>query len=262
MPPIGRGRWLECNKQTARNGQEILIRDISIGTKTGFLKGFLKECPSNRVGSYSRLKPQRRLTMLNRRNELFKKEKTNTLRGLDMTKIIFLSVAVLFLMVGCGGGTAPQPTPVTSKAPLAQTKKVEPVKAAEKAEKKELEKREVDLAYNPTGKPDPFKPFFQLARDRGSKGPLTPLQEYDLSQLKLVAVITIPEGDIALVEDSQGKGYFVKKGTVIGKNDGKVKQILKDTVIVEEIYEDVMGQRKANEVSLFLHQSEKEGQES
>ena len=262
MTPIGRGRWLECNKQTARNGQEILIRDISIGTKTGFLKGFLKECPSNRVGSYSRWKPQRRLTMLNRCKELLKRKTTNKFGGFEMTKTIFLSVLVLFLVVGCGGGTVPLPPPVAKKAPLAETKKIGPVKVAEKAKEKELEKRDEDFAYNPTGKTDPFKPFFQLARDRGSKGPLPPLQEYDLSQLKLVAVITIPEGDIALVEDSQGKGYFVRKGTVIGKNDGNVKQILKDMVIVEEIYEDVMGQRKANEVSLFLHQSEKEGQES
>jgi Tfp pilus assembly protein PilP len=77
--------------------------------------------------------------------------------------------------------------------------------------------------------------------------------------LKLVAIITIPEGNIALVEDSLGKGYFLKKGTVVGKNDGKVKQILTDMVTVEEVYGDFSGQKKFHEVSLFLYRSEKEG---
>lgn len=201
--------------------------------------------------------------MLNRRKELFKRQKTKKFGGLEMKKIIFLTVAFIFLAVGCGGGTAPLSPPVAKNNPSVEKKKAELVQVPEKAEKKEPEQKiQVEFAYNPTGKPDPFKPFMQLTRGKRSKGRLTPLEEYDLSQLKLVAIITIPEGNIALVEDSQGKGYFVRKGTVIGKNDGKVKQILKDMVTVEEVYEDVWGQRKVNEVSLFLHRSEKEGENS
>jgi len=201
--------------------------------------------------------------MLNRCKGLFKRQTANKLGGLEMKKIIFLSAAFLFVLASCGGGTAPLSPPVVQKAPSVKKEKAEPVQVPEKAEKKELEqKKQVEFAYNPTGRPDPFKPFFQLTRDKRSKGRLTPLQEYDLSQLKLVAIITISEGNIALVEDSQGKGYFVRKGTAIGKNDGKVKQILKDMVTVEEVYKDVLGQKKVNEVSLFLHRSEKDGEES
>jgi type IV pilus assembly protein PilP len=69
-----------------------------------------------------------------------------------------------------------------------------------------------------------------------------------------------PEGNIALVEDSLGKGYFLKKGTEIGKNDGRVKQILKDKVIIEEVYEDIFGQKKMNEISLLLHRVEEGGE--
>ena len=70
-----------------------------------------------------------------------------------------------------------------------------------------------------------------------------------------MAIISAPEGNIALVEDVTGKGYFLKKGTWIGKNDGKVTKILKDKVIIEEVYQDIFGQTKTNEISLFLHQS-------
>ena len=87
----------------------------------------------------------------------------------------------------------------------------------------ESKKEEVEYAYNPAGKPDPFKPFIQLTpvKEGTRTVPLTPLQRYEISQLKLVAVISGAEGNVALVEDSAGKGFFLKRGTLIGKNDGK-----------------------------------------
>jgi Tfp pilus assembly protein PilP len=75
-----------------------------------------------------------------------------------------------------------------------------------------------------------------------------------------VAIIIAPEGNIAMVEDSLGKGFFLKKGTEIGKNDGRVKKILKDKVIIEEVYEDGSGQKKNNEISLSLHGIEEGGE--
>jgi type IV pilus assembly protein PilP len=165
----------------------------------------------------------------------------------------------LFFMTACGGGSSPPPLPKTEK-PLVVEKKVEPVKVAEK---KDLEKKvETEYSYNPIGKPDPFKPFIQLTtiKELMRNVPLTPLQKYDISQLKLVAIIVAPEGNFALVEDSLGKGYFLKKGTKVGTHDGKVKKILKDKVIIEEVYEDISGQEKMNEISLFLHRVEEGGE--
>ncbi len=180
---------------------------------------------------------------------------------LKRSKIIFLSIAFLFLLTVCGGGAPPPSPPIKGKAPLAEKKKVEPPQIVEKVEQKEPEKKLEEFVYNPVGKPDPFKTFLQLT-DKGTvrRAHLTPLQKYEISQLKLVAIITSPQGNIALVEDSQGKGYFLKKGTVVGSNDGKVKQILKDRVIIEEVYQDIFGQTKANEVSLFLHPTEEGGE--
>jgi type IV pilus assembly protein PilP len=86
------------------------------------------------------------------------------------------------------------------------------------------------------------------------------LEKYDISQLKLVAIISTPEGNFALAEDSLGKGYFLKKGTLIGKNNGKVTKIFKDKVIIEEDYQDIFGQMKTQEISLFLHRPEEEGE--
>jgi type IV pilus assembly protein PilP len=172
---------------------------------------------------------------------------------------ITLSIVFLFGVGGCGGGTPPSSLPSKAKSPAVEKKKVEPPKAAEKKEPEKKEEKE--YSYNPAGKPDPFKPFIELTPVRTSRStPLTPLQKYDISQLKLVAIISTPEGNIALVEDAAGKGYFLKKGTWVGKNDGKVTKILKDKVIVEEDYQDIFGQTKKNEISLFLHKVEEGGE--
>ena len=196
------------------------------------------------------------------KRERLQRKRAMNFKKLKRSKIIFLLMVFLFLVAACGGGTPPASPPVKGKVPLAEKKKEGPVQVAEKGEKKESgKKEETEYAYNPTGKPDPFKPFIQLTPIKEPKGPgITPLQKYDINQLRLVAVITVPEGNIALVEDSLGKGYFVRKGTVMGKNDGKVKKILKDRVIIEEVYQDVLGQTKVNEVYLFLHRPEEGGE--
>jgi type IV pilus assembly protein PilP len=102
--------------------------------------------------------------------------------------------------------------------------------------------------YNPKGKIDPFEPLFRdkpsvalVKKKRKKRTPRTPLEKIDLSQLKLVGIILASSGNRALVEESNGKGYVVKKGTYMGTNAGKVVKIEKDTVIVAEEYEDFRG---------------------
>lgn len=191
-------------------------------------------------------------------------KKMKTFRKLRRSRTILLAVSVvfLFLVSSCGGGTAPPPVAPKAKTPVAEAKKAQPVQAAEKVEKKEVAKKEEpEFSYNPAGKADPFRPFIQLTPEKAPRNAfLTPLQKYDISQLRLVAIITLPEGNVALVEDQQGKGYFLKRGTAIGRHDGKVKTILKDRVVIEEAYSDVLGQAKVNEISLFLHQPEEGGE--
>ena len=172
--------------------------------------------------------------------------------------LLILSILFFFLITGCSGGTSPPAVTQKVKPSPAAKQKADPVKVAEQKEPEK--KEEPEYTYNPAGKADPFK---QLTTAKGvSKIPLTPLQKYDISSLKLVAIIAAPEGSVALVEDSAGKGYFLKKGTLVGKNDGKVMKILKDRVIIEETYQDIVGQTKTSEHSLILHRPEEEGGES
>jgi type IV pilus assembly protein PilP len=172
-------------------------------------------------------------------------------------RFLWISLLFLFLIVSCG-----EERPALSVAKKGPRPGLEKTKSESvKTDGTKEPGKEEEYAYNPTGKPDPFKPFLQLTPMRQSRSiPLTPLQKYDLAQLKLVAILSTPQGNVGLVEDATGKGYFVKRGTLIGKNDGKVSKVLTDRVIVEEVFLDVLGQKKVNETSLALNKVEEGGE--
>jgi type IV pilus assembly protein PilP len=123
--------------------------------------------------------------------------------------------------------------------------------------------------YDPTGKPDPFKPLFAAEAERvmpaqkqlkRKRLPLTPLQRIDLGQFKLVGVILSRGGNKALVEEPSGKGYIISKGTYIGQNFGRVKRILMDKVVVEEEVEDFLsGRRELRSTELKLQKKVGDG---
>ncbi len=76
-------------------------------------------------------------------------------------------------------------------------------------------------------------------------------------QSGLKAIIWGQLGNKALVEDATGKGYVVQEGTYVGQNDGIVKKIFEDRIVVEEYRRDpIKGQLVANEVVLKLKKGE------
>lgn len=185
--------------------------------------------------------------------------KRKRLKRINKSNLILLLI-ILSLLLGCGKEKTTIPIKEKPKTLSIEKKPSEAIKVAEK---KEQEKQiENGYTYKPFGKPDPFKPFIQISpiKEARKTVPLTPLQRYEISQLKLVAIILTPEGNVAMVEDSTGKGYIIKKGTIIGKNDGKVTKILKDKIIIEEKYQDVLGQTKTNEVIMSIHKPEEGGE--
>ena len=118
---------------------------------------------------------------------------------------------------------------------------------------------EPQAPYDPTGKVNPFKPLFKdkpdvpaIKKTRKKRIPRTPLERIALSQLKLVGIIQAQSGNRALVQESSGKGYIIKKGTYIGLNTGKVTEIRKDAVIIEEEVENVLGKVSTRKQTLKL----------
>lgn len=132
-------------------------------------------------------------------------------------------------------------------------------KAEEKAERVDLNvpQKAPDAAAQAPALPrvnrDPFRPM--TLRTKVNKRPrdnLSPLEQKDLSQLKLVGIVWDIKEPRAMVEDTAGLGYVVKVGTPIGSNDGTVKAIHRNQIVVEEFAEDTYGVRKKRDVSMNL----------
>lgn len=119
--------------------------------------------------------------------------------------------------------------------------------------------------YTREGKVDPFEPFLRVPEAKVSESeqeklhirpPQTPLEKFDLSQLKLTAILQAPGRTRALVQESTGKGYIISEGTYIGNKGGQVSKILKDRIVVEEKYLDVLGKPAVRDIDLKLKKSE------
>ncbi|HXG50140.1 MAG TPA: pilus assembly protein PilP [candidate division Zixibacteria bacterium] len=104
------------------------------------------------------------------------------------------------------------------------------------------------------GKRDPFRPFNMTvkAAGRGPREALSPLERFELGQLRVVGIVWDLKEPRAMIEDSGGLGYVVKVGTPIGNNDGKVKEIRRTEIVVEENYTDLYGNLRKREVPMKL----------
>lgn len=80
---------------------------------------------------------------------------------------------------------------------------------------------------------DPFKTLIRLDSDApGLDAP--PLQRYDLSQMKLVAVVLEVGTRYALVKIPDGSHHTIKVDDRLGIHDGVVQEIMQSMVVVRE----------------------------
>lgn len=148
----------------------------------------------------------------------------------------------LGVLAGCDD--APPPSKKSSTAEAAAADALKPPE--------EDETPEVAYAYSPIGKRDPFKSLFEeISKVQGGEE-LTELQRYDIDQLRLIAIVTGPATPYAMVEDPSRKGHTVTRGTLIGKNWGRISAVTQRCLTVKEEYRDYTGRKHANEVDLCL----------
>ena len=201
----------------------------------------------------------------------------------EMKKSLFIYVLLGLLLFPAWGGTQEEkesPSQKTKeaiekfkKAPATVGQGLEALKEAGKAKLqetlagKEPAKAEAGISslpakkpeqperprYSSVGKRDPFRPLSLKAKaSQRARENLSPLERYELGQLKLVAIVWDIKEPKAMVEDGTGLGYVVKIGTLIGPNEGKVKAIKPTEVVIEEHVTDFYGARKSQEVSMKL----------
>ncbi len=113
------------------------------------------------------------------------------------------------------------------------------------------------FVYDPTGKRDPFLPFSLAPVGPDSSG-RSPLEKYEVGQLKVTAILEGFDQPTAIVENDAGRGFTVRKGTKIGMSGGEVVEILKDRLMILESQVDFTGQKKTRTIEMKLRLKERE----
>lgn len=184
-------------------------------------------------------------------------------------RILCLVIFLILIsnLASCGGDQSPQPSaanrpeesfpgPTKTKETQAASSKNAKVAAIKPPEKEDSLER-----YSPRGERDPFRPLLipTKAQLQVSTIPLTPLQTYDTEALKVVGIIWGELGKRALILAPDGREYFARVGTLVGKNRGQVVNIDGNKVVVEEKVLDILGKESLRKVTLDIKREKEEG---
>jgi len=112
---------------------------------------------------------------------------------------------------------------------------------------------------------DPFQSYLALVASRGrqvlaerqarlANRQREPLEDFDLTTLRLVAIMKMGQQRVAMVEDPQGKGHIVRRGNYMGKNNGRVEKITDDSVFLVEQVVNPAGDIVDRQVTLTLRE--------
>lgn len=184
-----------------------------------------------------------------------------------------LGLAVVLALIGCQQQTAEGPSIQDYKAQrerlAAQIKKrqSQPNQGAEAAKGvpvKEAEPAQASFAaiasgysYDPAGKRDPFRAYHWQRQERlTQEATRGPLEQFDLGQLSVIAVVWETDNARALIQDPSGRAYIVSEGTPVGKNQGRVIHIDDNLVLVKETYLNYEGEETTKDVELRIRRSQ------
>ncbi len=165
-----------------------------------------------------------------------------------LTSRIALVACFAFAVTACDDA----PPPKKRAKPAGPAAGAESTRALEEAD----DAPEVAYAYSPIGKRDPFRSFFEEFQNEANDSETTELQRFEVDQLKLVAIVTGRATPYAMVEDPNQKGHTLTRGTLIGKNWGRVATITPDCVVIKEEYRDYTGRKVTNTISMCLPKPE------
>ena len=165
---------------------------------------------------------------------------------------LLFSLILLAMLVGCANEY--QIEPFDFKA---EYDKISKTKTTETKTKEinisDIAQRKSSYRYSAVGKKDPFRSYFgDMAAMNKEKKIVSELQNFDVSDLRLTAIIWGISEPRATIVAPDGKSYIVKTGSFIGKNWGKISRILPDKIEIVETYKDPLGRKIINKLYLEL----------
>lgn len=95
-------------------------------------------------------------------------------------------------------------------------------------------------------------PLIVREEKKAQKADRPPLERYNITEFKLTGIVWGGFGYNAMFEGPDGKGYFVRAGTIIGQNGGVIKKITKDSIVIEEKFKTSAGVMQRKEIIVEL----------
>jgi len=111
--------------------------------------------------------------------------------------------------------------------------------------------------YSGFDRRDPFAPLVSKREGGRAKG-LSPLESYDITELKIIAVLWEKKKHFAVISLPDGKSYNVTEGDKVGSHGGVITKITKDTVVIKERIRDASGVMSPRDTVLRLRGEEEE----
>lgn len=121
-----------------------------------------------------------------------------------------------------------------------------------------LQKEDIVVYYNPSGRRDPFKPYEGQIETTVAVDPTTALENFELGDLELTAIVWGIAKPKALFRAPDGFSYTGEKGTRIGKNGGKISKVSRSKVLVQEEYRSPTGDITVRQLEVNLHTDEEQ----
>jgi type IV pilus assembly protein PilP len=178
--------------------------------------------------------------------------------GKKRSKSILLLALFLLLGVSASGCSRSNQAPASAPKPVAVTPVQKPISLATPTAVEE--KALAPYSYNAQGRRDPFASIIVKEEKQAKLGDRPPLERFNISDFKLAGVVWGGFGYNAMMESPDGKGYFIRVGTVIGLNKGIVKKITQDRIVIEEKFKNFSGETERREIVVELRKKQEEMQ--
>ncbi len=176
------------------------------------------------------------------------------------SQLLFLAVALASALscTACSKDQPQAPVPAPVQPPKAAVVQPKPVQNQASSALR-LPPPPVNQ-FDFSNKKDPFKPFVAVKTEtkaspesiKKDQRNSLPIHSFDVSQFKLIGIITGGRENQAMVTDPGGKGYVLKVGMLIGKNDGKITSINSSGIEVLEQFKDDNGRVRKENIKLTL----------
>ena len=175
------------------------------------------------------------------------------------TPAVTALIIVATLVSGCN--KKEQPVPVAADPAPVQSIQQQTIAVQKPVSSTSVKLAPPSLAnqFDFNGKKDPFKPDIALKAaaslpediKKALQGRL-PIHSFDVSQFRLIGLVTGGKENQAMVVDPNGKGYVLKPGMTIGKNDGRVTAVSINGVDVVEQFKDDSGRVRKENIKITL----------